>query len=196
MQTKTPFPGLSPAQRNYRSPTGRLVKTYRIHARLSTHFFSASSPSVLTAVLRYRSNTRCSRSTEPLLTTPSFLSCFLMYTRLPHFHDSMPRKKRKLAIKTMPHSQLMPLCLNTVSLMTGMYKTGKMVTKAKMIEKKRNLLRQTSIAHCVKYFVDPGCIAKNERRKSNICHARKTENHVRQANVVARARKTVSQVGL
>ena len=90
----------------------------------------------------------------------------------------------------------MPLCLKTVSLITGMYKTGKMVTKAKTMEKKRNLLRQTSIAHCVKYFFEPGCIAKNDRRMSNICHARKTENQVRQAKVVARARKTVSQVSL
>lgn len=61
------------------------------------------------------------------------------------------------------------------------------------MDQKRNLFRQTSYIHCVKYFLDFGCMRKNERRMLTISQARNSVNQVKQTNVVARARKTSSQ---
>ena len=62
-------------------------------------------------------------------------------------------------------TQLIPLCLNTTVLSFGIYKTGNRVTIPAMTAQKRNLFRQMSWIHCVKYFLDPGCMRKKDLYK-------------------------------
>ena len=66
------------------------------------------------------------------------------------------------------------------------------MVKPKITAKNRNLLRQTSQNHCVKYLFESGCMRKKDRRMSTTSQARKSENQVRVAKHVARARKMSS----
>ena len=70
---------------------------------------------------------------------------------------------------------------------------GNMVIHPAMMDQKRNLFLQTSYIHCVKYFLDFGCMRKNDLRMFTISQAKNSANHVKHTNVVARARKTNSQ---
>ena len=61
------------------------------------------------------------------------------------------------------------------------------------IAQKRNLFRQTSNIHCVKYLFEFGCILKKLLRRSRHSQARNSENQVKQAKQVARARNSSLQ---
>jgi len=125
---------------------------------------------------------------KALSASPFFPACFLKYTLFANFQASHPAKNNTLSTATMPHSHDIPLCLNTTVFSVGIYKVGKIVTKPAMMDQKRKLFWRTSWYHCVKYFVDFGCMRKKLRRKLTISQARKSANQVKQTKVVARAR--------
>src|ERR1700761_814249 len=116
----------------------------------------------------------------------------LKYTLLAHFHTSTPKKKSPDAITTTAHSHVIPACLKTLVLITGIYNTSGNVNKPSMTEKKSTLFANNT---CPNQRPDPRPKQKRLCRGSTSSHARKTENQVRHANAVARARKTSSQLG-
>jgi len=69
-------------------------------------------------IVEYWENILCCRSSPP--DAANVLALRRKKMRLDHFHASMPAKKRIASMNTMPHSQLMPVCLKTTWLMTGM----------------------------------------------------------------------------
>jgi hypothetical protein len=79
------------------------------------HFFSPKSSSLLLPDSMKSPYALCSKSA---VVRPMFFARRRKKTRLPNFHASMPAKNRKASMKTMPHSQVIPVCLKTSWLMT------------------------------------------------------------------------------
>lgn len=175
------------------------------HARWRYCLLTLSSPETSPSAF---SGSDSSSSKVSFRRRACFCATLRKYTRLQNFHNSMPRKKSNAEMNTTPHSQVMPTCLKTTVLITGMYSVGKIVTKPIKIAQKRNLLRRTSYHlfvqvskcfskphvstvqtyHCVKYFLLPGCILKKLRRISTSSQAKNNANHVKHAKHVARPR--------
>src|SRR6201999_444706 len=96
----------------------------------------------------------------------------------PHFHASTPKKKRIDAITTTAHSQVIPVCLKTFVLITGIYNTNGNVSSPNMMAKNSTLLAYNT---CPNHRPDPRPSKNKLCRGSTNSHARKTENHVKQA---------------